>query len=379
MQRQVTFGGINLEETVVQLDNFSAKRIVLHEVFQKTEKNTIITPDYGDALEELEADALEALHDRVIRAMSHKTKSISMTISDKSDSAMIRYVRKIINAADDNYFIEQSQHVAYKLAEKQVSRKIPGGVLVVISGTYGAPEKRVVCVIKAEIDNGFARNKDGEDKKFQYLKSLMLTAQTKLYKVGVFIENEVIEDEVAPDRGWSAFIYDDALSLSNRDDAAAYFYGAFLGLSFPQSSARQTKQFHELTKQFIQSMNIAEEEKITLHNALITYLKVDQSPTVGIAAFADAYFGDDDIKQAYEDHMTGNGFSTTPVNKDISDIEKQLRFRKITFSSNIKIIGPADQIKKLVQVQVVDGEASAEDPQPKWTQILIKDRIAEQE
>jgi hypothetical protein len=363
----------------VELDNFSAQRVVLHEVFRRIEKDLIIQPEYNDELEQLEPEALDALHDRVIRAMAHKTKSVPMAITDKSADAMIRYARKIANSDDDDNFIEHSKKIALKLASKQTSKKLPGGVVVTIFGTYGVPVRRIVCIIKAEVDSGFTRNKHGGEKKLQYLKSLMLTAQTKLYKVGMFVERENIENEDSPENGWDAYIYDDALSACNRDDAAAYFYGDFLGLGFPQTSARQTRNFHNLTKEFIQSMSVDEEEKIDLHNALVTYLKVDQSPTVGTASFADAYLSDDDVKQAYSDHMTKNGFSAMPVKKDISDIQMRLKFRKITFRSAIKITGPADEINKLVNFEVIDGEATLEDPNPKWTQVLIKDRISAQE
>lgn len=362
----------------MELENFSAQRVVLHEVFRRTEKDAVVEPDYNDELEELDPEALDALHDRVIRAMAHKTKSVPMAITDKKMDAMIRYARDIANA-DEKEFIHLSKTIASKLAHTQKSKKIPGGVVVTISGNYGVPSKRLVCIIKAEVDSGFTRSKDGTDKKLHYLKSLMLTAQTKLYKVGIFIERDNIKDEASPENGWEAYIYDDALSSSNRDDAAAYFYGHFLGLGFPQTSARQTRIFHKLTKDFIQKMNVDEEEKISLHNALVAYLKVDQIPTVGIDSFSDAYFADDEVKQAYSDHMTQSGFSTMPVKKDISDIQMRLRFRKITFSSTIKITGPASEIERLVEFQVVNREATEDNPNTKWTQVLIKDRIAAQE
>ena len=362
----------------MELDNFSAQRVVLHEVFRRIEKDAVVTPDYNDELEQLEPEALDALHDRVIRAMAHKTKSVPMTITDTEAEATIRYVRKIADS-DDNGFIENSKSIALKLANKQTSKKWPGGVIVTIFGTYGTPARRLVCIIKAEVDSGFTRSKDGSDRKLHYLKSLMLTAQTKLYKVGMFVEHEKIKNPESPQNGWNAYIYDDALSSSNRDDAAAYFYGDFLGLGFPQTSARQTRHFHKLTKEFIQNMNVDEEEKIGLHNALVTYLKVDQTPTVGIASFADSYFANSDTKQDYSDYMTKNGFSKMPVKKDISEIQMRLKLRKITFSSTIKIIGPSDEINKLVKFEVIDGEATPEESNPKWTQVLIKDRISAQE
>lgn len=205
----------------------------------------------------------------------------------------------------------------------------------------------------------------------------MLTAQTKLYKVGLFMEPQELAAGEFP-AGWDAYIYDETLTVANRYGAAKYFYDGFLGLGFPQSSARQTLQFFDLTKAFIQAVDKPEEEKIVLHNALVTYLRADQTPTVGIASFADAYFGDAEARDAYRAYMVEKGFPEVAVNKDTTEVASAMKLRRLNFASRVRISGPADSFDKLVTVSLIDGETK-DGVTPKWTQVIIKDRISTQE
>jgi hypothetical protein len=205
----------------------------------------------------------------------------------------------------------------------------------------------------------------------------MLTAQTKLYKVGLFLEPAVASAEEFPS-GWDAHIYDETLTVANRYGAAKYFYDGFLGLAFPESSARQTKEFYEFTKTFIQSIDKPEEEKIVLHNALVTYLRADQLPTVGIASFGDTYLGDADERDSYRAFMVGKGFPEAAVNKDTTDVVAAIKLRRLNFASKVRISGPADSFDQLVSVALIDGPP-VEGVVQKWTQVTIKDRISTQE
>ena len=362
----------------MELANLLVERVVLHEVFRRGLDQVRLPPDCGDQVEDLDAEATDALRDRVVTAMASSTKAVPMSIVRVNETSAVRLARELLDA-DMEAYIAGTQTLANRLADEQRSRKIPGGVLVVLRGTFGAPVRRLVCIIKAEVHNGFGRVKEGEVNKLQFLKNLMLTAQTKLYKVGLFVEEDAQANPENPAAGWVAYLYDESLTVSNRYDAAQYFYEGFLGLGFPESSARQTAKFHELTKGFIQSMNIPEEEKITFHNALVTYLKVDQSPTVGVAAFGETYFGDPDIHDAYTRFMADAGFPDTPVSKDLSDIGSALKSRKVTFRSNIRISGPSDEFTKLVHMEQIDGEAEQNGQIPRWTKIVVKDRIQKSE
>ena len=361
----------------MRLDNLQVHEVILHEVFRRGNDREAITPLYGEATENLGNEAKDALCDRIVTAMTSSTRCVQMAVTRTGAESMIAKVMALVDSDEINY-IRLSKGVADKLTEEQQSRQIPGGVLVVFRGEAGVPARRLVGVIKAEIHNGFTRENGEQGPSLKFLTQLMLTAQTKLYKIGFFIE-EAPHAVGEPEQRWEAHIYDETLTMGNRDGAAKYFYEGFLGLGFPASSARQTKQFHEHTKTFIQGLRLEEEDKIVLFNALVTYLKADQTPTVGIDAFATAYFGDEAIKDAYRDHMRSKGFPDTPVNKDISDLKSSLRTRRLSFHNKIRVSGPADEFEKLVVIRLVDGEPDSAGRAQQWTELTIKDRISDQD
>lgn len=361
----------------MDLVNLTVNRVILHEVFRRGNDQKLVEPEYGDALEVLNQEATDALRDRIVSAMASPARCVPMTISKTGAESMIAHVRFLVDG-DDALYLQTSKAVSKKLAEEQKSRNIPGGVIVVFSGSAGVPAQRLVGVIKAEVHNGFLREKADGKAVLKFLKNLMLTQQTKLYKIGLYIEvDPTAQGDLAA--GWTGYVYDETLTMANRYDAAQYFYDGFLGLSFPASSARQTKQFHDLTKGFIQAMTLPEEEKVVLHNALVTYLKADQKPTVGIVDFAVTYFGDAGLREGYRAHMVASGFPENAVNKDLADVERSLRMRRLNFRNKVRVSGPAEDFDKLVTITPVDGAPDANGVHPKWTQVIIMDRIETQE
>lgn len=361
----------------MELINLQVQDVILHEVFKRGDDHQLVEPAYGTEVEQLDQDALDALRDRVVTAMTSATRCVQMAITKTGAESLSARAQELIDA-DAQLWVAGTQAVSRKLAEEQKSRGLPGGVVVVFRGSCGAPAKRLFGVIKAEVHNGFTREQRDGKAVLRFLKSLMLTAQTKLYKVGIFFEARPEADGVG-DARWDAYIYDETLTVKNRYGAAQYFYEGFLGLGFPESSARQTVLFHQLTKSFIQAMAIPEEDKVVLHNALVTYLKADQTPTVGIESFADAYFADDGVKDAYEQHMLAEGFSAMPINKDLTDLNGQLRLRRIEFKNKIRITGPAEQFEELVEIQPIERQGGPGDAPQLWTAITVKDRIAKQD
>lgn len=358
----------------MDLQNLTIERVMLHEVTRRRDDRQRVTPTYGTALEQLDDAAADGLRERVVVAMARTDRCVQMDII--GGSPMIALVESLVDA-DDARFIAESRTVADALADAQNTRNIPGGVVVVFSGSAGVPARRLIGIIKAEVHTGFMRERVGNRLTLKFLEQLLLTPQTKLYKIGMFIEMRPRRDE---EQKWDAYIYDDGMTPKDRYAAALYFYESFLGLSYPDSSARQTKVFHDLTRHFLKGMTLPEEDKIDLHNALVTYLKTDQRPTVSVTAFADAYFSDADVRDGYRNYMRDKGFPTTAVRKDTSTVMGALRQRKIVFSRNVRIVAPPDVFEELVTMTTVPGEPAGDGEEaPRWTQVMIRDRIVAQE
>ena len=361
----------------MELLDLRVERLVVHEVFERADDRTAVPPTYATALEGLDADATDAIRNRIVAAIASPAKCMQMTIAAAGPDSMCALMSELVDS-DDAQFVSASRRAADLLTGAQRSRVIPGGILIVFTGTAGVPAKRLAGVIKAEVHTGFTRESTAGVPALRFLKNLLLTAQTRLYKIGLFIEDLPRGAEALP-FGWSAYVYDETLTLANRYGAALYFYEGFLGTKFPESSARQTKQFHELTKNFIRSTGLPEVEKVVLHNALVTYLRADQAPTVSVAAFGDAYLPTAELQDAYRSFMTEREFPEQAVAKDLSHVTGQLRTRKLVFRNQVKLTAPAEGFDDLIRVETMEHDADGNPLNPRWTRVTVKSDIAEQE
>lgn len=286
-------------------------------------------------------------------------------------------------------FVIASQNLAIKLAHAQTHGGLPGGILVIIEGTIGATNKRVLLIIKAEPHNGFTRDDTG----ITYLQGIFLTPATRFYKVGAFVEEIAgtalpaapAGETHPPTAGWASILYDEHITKGNRMHAAQYFYSGFLGLEFPANNAFQTKVFFELTKKFLLEQDLPSDKKSDLLDGLYTYLKVDTSPHVHVSSFATQYVSGQQINEtpalqdSYRNYMAENAFPTQAIPKDLSELEKALRQREWRFSNNMRFVGPADMFKDMVTMSIIAGHADDQGVVPEWTQIVVKDKIRSQE
>lgn len=365
----------------MSFENLSIGRIIIHEVFVRREDRTPAQPTYGAQLITLPRDARDALQDRITKTLGKSSHGVEMMIRESGAESAWSMAKAIIESqGNDPQFVSLSQNITSKLAVAQTNRTIPGGVVVVIDGMCGNPSRSFMCVIKAEPHGGFTKRLEGNNLTLEYLKDLFLTPQAKLYKIGAFVRQDpeaAIEQE--PTNGWRAFIFDDQITQSNKLSAAAYFRDAFLGLEFPSNSAFQTKQFHALTKEFIRNANVNAEKKIDLLNALTTYLKTDQTATIQVEVFSQTYLGDAPLQDAYTAYMQQKNFPDNAIHKDLSEVQSQLRLRKLTFGQDIKLTAPVDQFENLVRIEAIDGEPDEHGTIPKWTKVTIRAHIRDQE
>jgi hypothetical protein len=365
----------------MSFENLSIGRIIIHEVFTRGVDRALVPPTYGTQLLVLPQDARDALQARITNALGHSSHGVEMTIRETQAESTWHKAKEIIESqGNDTQFVNLSQTIASKLAVAQTNRTIPGGIVVVIDGTCGNPSRSFMCIIKAETHGGFTKKQARGNLTLEYIKELILTPQAKLYKIGAFLRHDQAAATAhEPTGGWKAFLFDDLISQSNKLSAAQYFYESFLGLSFPVNSAFQTKQFHGLTKDFIRNANISPEKKVDLLNALTTYLKTDQAATIQVGVFSQSYLGDAQLQDAYTAYMGQKNFPTTAIYKDLSEVQSQLRLRKLSFGHDIKLTAPADQFENFVHLETIDGDADANGNVPKWTKITVKSHIRDQE
>ncbi|WP_440657672.1 nucleoid-associated protein [Ensifer adhaerens] len=350
------------------LENVAINRICLHEVHQRSDAGAVVAPTYGTGLLVLNGPALAAFRSRVVAAFKSSSQCMEMSIRAHADGSVISNGLRIL-AASDADFVQLSGLFADGLAGAQTSRQIPGGLIVIFDGTVGNPATQFFGVMKAELHEGFIKTRDLQA---QYVSDLFLSPKTKLYKIGLFISDGAAPRPALPE-GWSAIVYDSTMTASQRDNAATYFYSAFLGLDIPENAAQQVRKFFDQTKAFIKSTNLPEERKVDLYNGLYSYLKLDRGNTIQTSRFAETFM-DEDLADSYLLHMRRERFPTAAVAKDLSEVAGSLKLRRLKFPRSITLSGPPDAVRDLVSVETIDGDAG-----DSWTQITIRGRIEAQE
>lgn len=364
----------------MQLLNLNINRIIIHQVYQRDSEGQKTAPMQSHEYTRFSNDAMETFKQRVVEALGESSRAVQMEIVCQETTDLPQIVEKAIDEDDDTFAVS-SYDFATLLTDAQQMKSIPGGIVVVFTGTQGHPSKKFLGIIKAETHSAYEKEVDDKtgEISLKYVEEVLLTPSSKLYKTAGFFEKAAY---VSPyndlNDKWAVMVSDSQINKAGGKAAAKYFYSDFLGCGYPQTSARTTKHFYDSAKSFISGMDVSESKKSDYINALTTYLKVDTSSSIGTADFASKYF-DVDIQDAFAEHMESEGIPTASFTKDVEHITESLKFRKVKTSKNVKISAPSDSFKDLITITTIEGDQDESGTAMEWTQVIIKDKIVTQE
>lgn len=364
----------------MQLLNLNIDRIIIHQVYQRNPEGQRIAPMQSHEFTRFSQNAMETFKQRVIEALGESSKAVQMEITCQEPNDLPIIVERTIDE-DDSTFAVSSYDFATKLTEAQQMKSIPGGIVVVFTGTQGHPAKKFWGMIKAETHSAYEKEVDAVSGEIslKYVEEVLLTPSSKLYKTAGFFEKSNYNASYTNlNDKWVVMVSDSQISKAGGKAAAKYFYADFLGCGYPKTSARTTKLFYESAKSFIKGLDVSESKKSDYINALTTYLKVDTSSTISTSDFAANYF-ELDAQDAFSEHMEDAGLPTASFTKDVEHIAGNLKFRKVSFSKNIKISAPSTSFQDLISMTTIEGDEDEAGVAAVWTQVIIKDKIVTQE
>lgn len=138
----------------MSFENLVVDRVVLHEVFKRLHDGALVNPRHGDHLIALSAEAMDTFMSRVVDAMGAVSKSMEMDIAEFGQESAVAIASSLLGIPDDD-FIARSTVYADKLAHAQQAKNLPGGKVLVFSGTVGPASHPFIAVMKAEKSGGF--------------------------------------------------------------------------------------------------------------------------------------------------------------------------------------------------------------------------------
>jgi len=341
------------------VSNMQIEKIILHRVYDNNTDGNITPPKISDNFTTIEPEGLATLQNRIVKSIGEDSHSIQMRVIDNTEGSAYQICKSIIFASDDNEKIRLSAQLAHKLARAQIGRNTPGGILIIISGLIGSnnDRKHFVGIIKAELHDGFNVDENQSILILHLLTSLLLTPQQKFYKIGIFInENSTASSEEVDDNDYSILVYDHLMNRRESNQLARYFFDSFLGCDYSINDKSLTRDFYYRTKDFIDVQNFPEEEKIEFNTSLNSYLRNQQQATVLVADFGNDNFSPE-IRDNYSNFMRSVSFPDHAISKDICFLENILKFRRLKFSSDVKIIAPSRNFDQIIHIDgFVDNE-----------------------
>lgn len=327
------------------------EKVIAHRVFPRSASKTIIPPKISKQVISLPNEATDALQLRITEALAARSHGIEMSIHQGVADSFLNHAASTFGNAEED-FIRVSQRLAHKLSEAQFDSGAPGGILIVVSGLIGDEQRPYFAVIKAETQTGFSAQENEQQLNMHYLSELLLTPSQRFYKVGFLVSIEdCIKDENGnyPATSFKAFLFDHLMTSTDTSKAAAYFYNRFLGMDISLSSKKITQDFYEVTRDFINSSPLTQENKLELHEALRSELRSNKT-TLNINSFADEHFPEE-IKCDYKKLVA---LKKLPENSFIKDndyiLSKLKRRSRLIFSNDIWMSVPPENFNELVEI-----------------------------
>ena len=356
----------------MQLINMEIDRIIIHQVYRRDQDGNKRAPLQSHEYTRFDSNAMEEFKSRVRDALGEGSKAVQMQVVDQGADDLSYLVNSTISQDEANFAVS-SYDFAKKLTDAQQRKSI--------TGKQGHLKKRFLGIIKAEIHSAYEKQEDPNTKEIslKFVEEVLLTPGTRLYKTAAFFEKDGYGDDIEDlNKKWTVMVSDYQISQTDGKAAAQYFYSDFLGCGYPETSARTTKKFYEAASSFIDGMAVSSEKKSDLYNALTTYLKVSTSSTITPSEFAATYF-DVDTQDSFNSYMEEVGLPTSSFTKDNEHIESKLKFRKVSFSKNVKISAPSEVFKNYIYIESIEGDLDESGAPQVWTKVIVKDRITQQE
>lgn len=352
-------------------ENLTIRGAIVHKVFDVDKTNlTRNEPELSDTPLNFKVGAKEIFVNRITNVLSRGSKCIEMDIDNNDDTHAIGIGRKLLS--NPQYFVECSQSLVKKYHEdagKNQNRS--GGILIVFDGTSGPEnEYRFWGLIKADKQDAFEYERNGNKNDIEINNNLFLSSDKKLYKLILsFAYSEITEDgeEFLNER---PFVFDLNMQLDERAGPAKYFYDTFLSLKLAESSAKHTRDFLEITKEFANKNNdLSQEDKINLIEGVKAELR-SNDPTINTKSIADKFIPEkmSQVRDYYSSTLESKGIPINDFVKDVKYITRLLRFSKAKFTSGLNVSGNSDTFHK----NFIIGEY---DDQNDFTSAKIKGKL----
>jgi 37-kD nucleoid-associated bacterial protein len=336
----------------MRLDQISVESIIVHEIPHHYSRpgTPAAQPILSDVESPLNQQIKNFFQEKIVKSLDRR--ALDVEIDSTSESRAPDCIAAILADVDGEQFVSTSQELANILYQSQTGSSPPGLLAVLKLDLGGRPG---IAITKLEKDEGTRVNMvtldTGRTLSVEFIRELMLTGKTRVFKVGVFgvdPETEEIEGRVSDEQQTVAGVH-----------IAYFFLQRFLGCRLTQLPEVMTERYLAAAEQFMNSALPSSEEKASFHLALVADL-ISQEATLRPEAFAKKQLKTE-RRAAFVAAIEAAEVPTTAFPKNTSRIEPTLKRMQWTFEGGTTVLSPANQVGDLVTVESLrDGRTKLE-------------------
>lgn len=354
----------------MNIANVRIERVITHDVVRAQQFNER-PPILSEHLVALESKGSDLVGRRIVDTMSSGSHCVDVTVDDTSVGCPFDHVSAMLDSNDEE-FVAHSRHLAETLSKSQTAGSIKAGAAIFIQGkcVTSSQDSRFLAIIKADSDQAFHKQVVGDEITLTFVGDMLLGQSQRLFKIAFFVEDELAVDEdetsslVRSPEDFGIKVFDHMMLNSGNGNAATYFYSTFLKCRLADNAPRKTKQFYEITRQFIDEMRIGQAEKVELRGDLISYLRGNRE-IIEPRAFAQDVLPVE--KQDAYIRLCNDSGLTAAVTKDLSLLKGKMRRQSVKFSSNVTIYASPEVFRESVKIIGISDDG--------WTELKVRGEV----
>lgn len=333
----------------IDLSSILIERIIVHDIPKHLKDSLDVAPNYSSNESKLSDGMRLFFKDKLVQALG-SDKAFKICFDDSKESPISWIVEQILKSKGKEH-VERSKAIAKHLFEIQVGSNA-AGILVVIFGKVD--DFNTCAILKLEMDKGAQLVLDPTTRSYdiEEVHNLMLTQKTKIFKVAMFILRENFSAK------YDGIIMDYQIDIKAKKEVTTWFIEKFLGCIAFEDPKITTQKFYNLTRSYIDTHDDPIKKAKYLQD-LNSYVQKN-TKTISAKEFADDYLVDTPDRNNYKNFLESKKFKFTTFQKDLTQINRQVKKIAIVFENDISIIGNKGTFKnKVVLEDSQNGQTKA--------------------
>jgi hypothetical protein len=329
------------------LGQLTINRIIIHEVPRHLRSDARSVPKFSEIESPLDSELRQFFREKIIETVG-SSSAYGVVFDSTTTSPVPGLVRAFLEGSSAD-FVDMSKQVAQHLHGAQGGASPDGLVTIVDCSIAGAT---ALGILKLEKEAGVRLRETTQNglRTFDvnYIRDLILTRKTKLFKIGLFYR-----PDSGADGDPQGTVCDEQRGYLPRTEVASFFLTEFLGCRLAEEPQIATKRFFLAAQDFFNAQLEDPVERTEALNHLLSEV-TNRRTRINTLDFARNSLPAPQ-RRPFLEYLRQQGLEDRTIPKDIALIEAQTKKMALEFQNGISVVGKREAFEESVRVDRARG------------------------